>query len=136
MYPWDRPATPEEIAEGDALFEAGWRGVSTRYRTVALFEQEGFQKWLEKNHNHKKRLEENADHPHFDQILECAKDSYLRSNASPNKSLEHHVFRQVKRRENNWDPGVLAMIQKVFNPKTTAEELRQMFPGKAKSTQD
>tara|TARA_B100000925_G_C21596164_1_gene298411 strand:+ start:68 stop:472 length:405 start_codon:yes stop_codon:yes gene_type:complete len=125
MYPWNRPATPEEIAEGDALFEAGWRGISQRYRTVALLEQKAFKEWLAKEGHFSRLIREN---PEDSGVLRSIQDQYLRC-AAPSKSIAFHAFRQVKRRENNWDPGVLKMIQKVFDPKTTKEELCQMFPG-------
>jgi hypothetical protein len=120
-YPWNREATPEEIAEGNALFEAGWRGVSQRYRSVSLFEQEGFEKWLDKEPDFKKRYKEHPEARHG--IVQ----QYLRCGNPPTKSIDFHPFRQVKRRENNWSPEMLAMLNavRVGDP----EVLKAMFPG-------
>ena len=128
MYPWDREATPEEITEGNALFEAGWRGVSQRYRTVSLFEQEPFEKWLDKKPDFKKRYE---NHPKAQRGIV---DQYLRCGNGPSKAIDFHAFRQVKRRENNWSPGMLAMFKAVREG--DPEVLKAMFPGQENPRKD
>ena len=127
MYPWDREATSEEIAEGNALFEAGWRGVSQRHRMVALFEQEGFEKWLDKDPARRRREEE------YPKCHQSNVQQYLRCGGAPTKDIDFHPFRQVKRRENNWSSGTLAMFKAVREG--DEETLKAIFPGQENKKQ-
>jgi len=87
-YPWDMPATEEEIAEGNALFEAGWRGVSNRHQMISLFDQEACDAWFR---DHKPGMILRADY---------RPEHYLRCGDGPNRYVAFHVYRQIKRREN------------------------------------
>ena len=122
MYPWDRPATTEEIAEGNALYEAGWRGISQRHRIVALFEEAPYVAWLKKNPQKKEREEK------YPKLRSSNIDLYLRCGGAPDKAIDFHPFRQVKRRENNWSQEALAMFKAV--KEGDEETLLAMFPGK------